>query len=97
MYVYSINTRFCPFPASSELGANGNRKQVLVSNCQTTEVNGGPSFEVTLDPVTQMITFTGRSATETSVVELQYVSIDVFLSIHYMVPKNLLGIGDTFI
>ena len=69
------------------MAANGNRKQTLVTNCQTTEVNGGPSFMVTLDPVTSMITFTGRSDTETSVVELQYNVSVTTISLYNSYPR----------
>ena len=64
------------------MAANGNKKQIIASNCRTTEVNGGPSFEVTLDPVTSMITFTGRTDTETSVVEMQY-NVSKLSVLHY--------------
>ena len=54
-------------------------RQILVSNCETTTNTGEPSLEVALNPDTSMITFTGRSANDTSVAKLQYnVSYHMF-------------------
>ena len=72
MYKSKCNLNHILFflPAAVTVGTGG--KQIIASNCQSTNFNGESSFEVALEPATSMITFTGRTDTDIAVLELQY-------------------------